>query len=59
MRYKAIVTNKLEALTNSLTQLKSLYTRNTPYDQFEQAVQQLKEKIEDIQTLINVEQEGI
>ena len=59
MRYKSLVLTKLEALQNSVNRLNSLLSQNLTRDQFQEVVQSLKEKIEEIQTLINVEQEGI
>ncbi len=54
MRYKDLVTRKLEQLDNSLHQLNHLINlgKQTEAKQF---IDVLKEKIEDIQTLINTE----
>lgn len=59
MRYKSLVTTKLEALQNTVNRLNSLLSQNLTREQFQEVVQSLKDKIEEIQTLINVEQEGI
>ena len=55
MRYKDLVTRKLEHLDSSLHQLNYLININ---DQIKakQFIEELKEKIEDIQTLINSEE---
>jgi|LakMenE18May11ns_1017448.scaffolds.fasta_scaffold9052313_2 hypothetical protein len=57
MRYKTLVTNKLEALDNSIARLNSLLSQNLTRDQFQEVVGTLREKIQEIQTLINAEQE--
>lgn len=58
MRYKTLVANKLEALHNSINGLNSLLSQNLTRDQFQQIVSNIKEKIEEIQTLVNAEQES-
>lgn len=58
MRYKTLVTNKLEALDNSVSRLNSLISQNFTRDQFQEVLANLKEKIQEIQTLINSEQES-
>lgn len=57
MRYKTLVTNKLEALDNSIARLNSLLSQNLTRDQFQEVVATLREKIQEIQTLVNAEQE--
>lgn len=57
MRYKNLVSNKLEALDNSITRLNSLLSQNLTRDQFQEVVTTLREKIQEIQTLVNAEQE--
>jgi hypothetical protein len=57
MRYKSLVSNKLEALDNSIARLNSLLSQNLTRDQFQEVVVTLREKIQEIQTLINAEQE--
>ena len=59
MRYKTLVTTKLEALHNTVSRLNSLLSQNLTREQFQEVTRTLKEKIEEIQTLINAEQEGI
>lgn len=56
MRYKALVTTKLDSLQNTVNRLNSLLSQNLTRDQFQEVVQTLKDKIEEIQTLINSEQ---
>jgi peptidoglycan hydrolase CwlO-like protein len=58
MRYKTLVTNKLEALDNSISRLNSLVSQNLTRDQFQEVLTSIKEKIQEIQTLINSEQES-
>jgi hypothetical protein len=58
MRYKTLVTNKLEALDNSISRLNSLVSQNFTRDQFQEVLANLKEKIQEIQTLVNSEQES-
>lgn len=58
MRYKALVTNKLEALDNSINRLNSLISQNLTREQFQEVITTIKEKIAEIQTLVNAEQEG-
>lgn len=58
MRYKSLVTSKLEALDNSISRLNSLVSQNFTRDQFQEVVTVLREKIQEIQTLINSEQES-
>lgn len=58
MRYKSLVTTKLEALDNSVSRLNSLVSQNFTRNQFQEVLTSLKEKIQEIQTLINSEQES-
>lgn len=57
MKYKALVTTKLEALDNSISRLNSLLSQNFTREQFQQVVGALREKIQEVQTLVNSEQE--
>lgn len=57
MRYKTLISNKLEALDNSVSRLNSLLSQNFTREQFQQVVQSLREKIQEVQTLVNTEQE--
>lgn len=57
MRYKTLVTTKLEALENSINRLNSLISQNTTRDQLQENIGIIKEKIQEVQTLINVEQQ--
>jgi hypothetical protein len=58
MRYKTLITNKLEALDNSVSRLNSLLSQNFTREQFQQVVESLREKIQEVQTLVNTEQES-
>lgn len=59
MRYKALVSKKLEALDNSIGTINSLLSQqNLSRQQFEDWYNSIKEKIAEIQTLVNTEQEG-
>jgi hypothetical protein len=59
MRYKALVTTKLEALDNSISGIVSLLSQpNFTREQLEDWRRKVKEKISDIQTLVNSEQES-
>ncbi len=58
MRYKSLVTNKLESLSNNISSLNSLLSQqNLTRDQLDNWIETVKNKIADIQTLINTEQE--
>jgi hypothetical protein len=54
MRYKELVTRKLEQLDNSLHQLNQLVNTNDQRGA-KQFIETMKEKIDDIQSLINSE----
>jgi hypothetical protein len=59
MRYKVAVSSKLEALDNRLGSINSLLSQpNLSRQDFEAWFEQMKEKIAEIQTLVNTEQEG-
>ena len=59
MRYKTLVSKKLEALDNSIGTINSLLSQqNLTRQQFEDWYNIIKEKIAEIQTLVNTEQEG-
>lgn len=58
MRYKVLVTNKLESLENSINKLNSLISQNFTREQFQEVLTVLKEKIQEVQTLINSEQQS-
>jgi len=58
MRYKSLVTNKLESLSNNISSLNSLLSQqNLTRDQLDNWIETVRNKIADIQTLINTEQE--
>ena len=59
MRYKTAVTTKLEALDNRLGTINSLLSQpNLSRQEFELWYEGMKERIAEIQTLVNTEQEG-
>ena len=58
MRYKTLVTRKLEELDSIILGLKSLLSQAPTREQIENQFEKSKAKIEEIQTLINVEVEG-
>jgi hypothetical protein len=58
MRYKQLVTRKLEELDGILLGLKSLLSQSPTREQVDNQFEKSKAKIEEIQTLVNVEQEG-
>jgi hypothetical protein len=60
MRYKAIVLKKLEALQNSINGISSLLSQpNVSREQFENWHTMIKEKISEIETLVNTEHESL
>ena len=59
MRYKTLVSNKLENLSNYIGNINSLLSQpNLSREQFDNWYTTVKEKLEEIQTLVNTEQEG-
>jgi hypothetical protein len=59
MRYKTTVSAKLEALDNRLSTINSLLSQpNLSRQDFELWYEQMKERIAEIITLVNTEQEG-
>lgn len=59
MRYKAIVTKKLENFENNLSGLYSLLSNpNLTREQLDNWYETAKERLNEIQTLINTEQES-
>lgn len=55
MRYKNLITQKLEQLQNSLVVLNSLLSQGASRYQVEEWLEKLREKVEETQTLINSE----
>lgn len=55
MRYKDLVSTKLEALGNSLNVLMSLLSQGAPRHEVQDWYDKVKEKIDEAQTLINSE----
>lgn len=59
MRYKQLVLKKLEAVENNINSLNSLLSRpDLSREHIEQWFLSVKEKLNDIETLINTESEG-
>jgi hypothetical protein len=59
MRYKNLVSKKLEGLESTLSNIKSLLSQpNTTRPQFEQWFELMSEKIKDIEALINSENQA-
>ena len=58
MRYKQLVTRKLEELDGILLGLKSLLSQNPTREQVENQFEKIKNKVEEVKTLVNSEQEG-
>ena len=58
MRYKALVSRKLDELNNIVLGLSSLLSGNPTREQVENQIEKHKSKLEEIQTLINAEQES-
>jgi hypothetical protein len=60
MRYKVTVLKKLEALQNSINGISSLLSQpNLSRQQFDTWHDMIKEKIAEIETLVNAEQESL
>lgn len=58
MRYKDLVSKKLESLSNNINGINSLLSQqNLSREQFETWFNLVKSKVEEIQTLINTEQQ--
>jgi hypothetical protein len=55
MRYKDLVSRKMEQLENSLNVLNSLLSRGAPRHEIQDWFDAIKEKIDEAQTLINSE----
>jgi Lon protease-like protein len=58
MRYKQLVSRKLEELASIVNGLSSLLSQNPTREQVQNQIEKHKDKLEEIQTLINSEQEG-
>ena len=58
MRYKSLVLRKLEELSSIINGLSSLLSQNPTREQLQNQIEKHKDKLEEIQTLINSEQEG-
>ena len=58
MRYKQLVSKKLDELNNIMLGLNSLLSQNPSREQLQNQIEKHRSKVEEIQTLINSEQEG-
>jgi len=58
MRYKGLVSRKLDELSNIVLGLSSLLSSNPTREQIENQIEKHKNKLEEIQTLVNAEQES-
>jgi hypothetical protein len=58
MRYKALVSRKLDELNNIVLGLNSLLSHNPTREQVDNQIEKHKSKLEEIQTLVNAEQES-
>lgn len=58
MRYKQLVSKKLDELNNIMLGLNSLLSQNPSREQLQNQIEKHKSKVEEIQTLVNSEQEG-
>jgi hypothetical protein len=58
MRYKALVSRKLDELNNIILGLNSLLSQSPTREQIENQFEKHKSKLEEIQTLVNAEQES-
>lgn len=58
MRYKVLVSKKLDELNNIILGLNSLLSQNPTRQQVDNQIEKHKNKLEEIQTLINAEQES-
>lgn len=58
MLYKSLVLRKLDELDNIMTGLRSLLNTSPSREQVENQIEKYVNKVEEIKTLVNVEQEG-
>ena len=58
MRYKQLVSKKLDELNNIMLGLNSLLSQNPSREQIQNQIEKHKSKVEEIQTLVNSEQEA-
>lgn len=54
MRYKQLVSDKLDQAVNTLNVLRHAVSMNNPNDA-KQIIEQIKDKLEEVQTLVNTE----
>lgn len=58
MKNKNLITTKIEKIDNALSNLVSFVASGTSVHQIKDYIFEIKEKLQDIQTLINTEAEG-
>ena len=56
MRYKAAVSTKLDRLKNTFSNLRYILTKNPTVQDLDAWIENTKEQIEEIETLVNTEQ---
>lgn len=55
MRYKTLITQKLEQLQNNIVVLNSLLSQGASRYQVDEWFEKIREKVEEVQTLVNSE----
>lgn len=58
MKYKQLITKKLTELTNIISGQESMISRLRPPEELKDNLQHLRNKIEEVQVLINTEQDS-
>lgn len=58
MKHKDLITSKLDQLSNRLVNLESLLSANRPLSEVRSTIEGMKERLEDLQTLINTQSES-
>jgi hypothetical protein len=58
MRYKSLVLRKLDELDNIIVGLNSILSQNPTREQVENQIEKHKNKVDELKTLVNSEQEA-
>lgn len=58
MKHKPLISSKLDQINNDLTVLDSFISTNRPPQELKIYIEKVKEKLADVQTLINNESES-
>ena len=58
MKHKSLITSKLDQINNALTVLDSFISTGRPSRELKEHIEKVKERLADIQTLINNESES-